>query len=130
MAKTSAASSSPTPEPKLPKIDLDALFGAQKANLATAHEAETILLDTAQAIAKAQHGYLEQAVADARAAVIGGTAAKGPEAVAAQLKATAERTVAATKEVVDLAVAAQRRVVELFTRRTRANVEELQALAA
>jgi Phasin protein len=129
MAKTSAAPF-PAPEPKLPKIDLDALFGAQKANLVTAHEAETILLDTAQAIAKAQYGYLEQAVADARAAVIGGTAPKGPEAVAAQLKATAERTVAATKEVVDLAVAAQRRVVELFTRRTRANVEELQALAA
>jgi flagellar biosynthesis/type III secretory pathway protein FliH len=129
MAKTSAAPS-PAPEPKLPKIDLDALFGAQKANLATAHEAESVLLGAAQAIAKAQHGYLEQAVADARAAVIGGTAAKGPEAVAAQLKAAAERTAAATKEVVDLAVAAQRQVVELFTRRTRANVEELQALAA
>ena len=128
MAKTSAAPS-PAPEPKLPKIDLDALFGAQKANLATAHEAESVLLGTAQAIAKAQHGYLEQAVADARA-VIGGTAAKGPEAVAAQLKAAAERTAAATREVVDLAVAAQRQVVELFTRRTRANVEELQALAA
>ena len=128
MAKTSAAPS-PAPEPKLPKIDLDALFGAQKANLATAHEAESILLGAAQAIAKVQHGYLEQAVADARA-VISGTAPKGHEAVVAQLKAAAEQTVAATKEVVDLAVAAQRQVVELFARRTRANVEELQGLAA
>jgi hypothetical protein len=128
MAKTSVAPS-PAPEPKLPKIDLDALFGAQKANLATAHEAETVLLHAAQAIAKAQHGYVEQAVADARA-VIGGTAPKSHEPVVAQLKAAAERTIAATKEAVDLAVAAQRQVIELFTQRTQANVEELKALAA
>ena len=129
MAKTSAAPF-PAPEPKLPKIDLDALFGAQKANLATAHEAETVLLDTAQAIAKAQRGYLEQAVADAKATAIGGSAPKSPEAVVARLKTAAERTIATTKEVVDLAVAAQRQVIELFTQRTQANVEELQALAA
>src|SRR3712207_3146336 len=43
MAKTSVAPF-PAPEPKLPKIDLGALFGAQRANLATAHEAEIVLL--------------------------------------------------------------------------------------
>ena len=131
MAKTSTAPS-PAPEPKLPKIDLDAVFGAQKANLATAHEAESILLGAAQAIAKVQHGHLKASVAAARAAM-GRKQPAQPEAVRAEVKAAVERIGATTKQVVDfaaVAVAAQRRAVELVTRRTRANIDELKALAA
>ena len=38
---------------KLPKVDLDALFGLQKANLAVAYEAQTVLVDAFQAIVRA-----------------------------------------------------------------------------
>ena len=120
------------PEPKLPKLDLDALLAAQKANLAAAQEAQSVLVDAAQAIAKVQHGYLEASVAAARAALGRKELAK-PEAVLAEVKAAVERTGATTKQVVDLAVvavAAQRRAVELVTRRTRANINESKALAA
>ena len=59
----------PTPEFKLPTFDLDALFASQTANLAAVHEAQSVLTGAAQAIAKVQYGYLEQAVAAAKAAL-------------------------------------------------------------
>jgi hypothetical protein len=128
MAKTSVASF-PAPEPKLPKVNLDALFGAQRANLATAHEAETVLLGAAQAIAKAQHGYLEQAATEAKTALAGKGLPK-PETALANVKSGVETAVAVAKEVVGLAFGAQKRVVELLIQRGQANVSELKALAA
>ena len=116
-------------EPKVPKLDLDTLFARQKANLAAAQEAQTILVDTTQAIAQVQHGYLEQAVAAVRAALSRQELVK-PEVVLAEVKTAAERTRATSKQVVDLTVAAQRRLGELATQRTQANVSELKALAA
>jgi hypothetical protein len=116
-------------EPTFPKLDLDALFGAQKANLAVAHEAQRVLVDAGQAIAKVQQGYLEQAVAEAKAALASKQVSK-PEAVLAEVKAAAEKTVVTAKEVVGLAAAAQRRVAELVAQRTAANVAQLKSLAA
>jgi hypothetical protein len=116
------------PELKLPKFDLDALFAVHKANLAAAHEAQAVLVDAVQAIAKVQQGRVEQAVADAKA-VLDGKKLSDPQAVLAEVKAALEKNVAVSKEVMDLAVAAQRRVVELFTARAQANAEELKAAA-
>jgi hypothetical protein len=132
MAKiASTPSSTPgfkLPELKLPKFDLDALFAVQKANLATTHEAQTVLVDAVQAIAKAQQGRIEQAVADAKA-VLKGKRLSDAQTVLAEVKAAIEKNTAVTKEVVDLTVAAQRRVVELFTQRAQANAAELKAAA-
>ena len=121
MAKTQ------NPVGNLPKIDLDALFAMQKANLAVIHEAQAVLVDAGQAIAKVQQGYLEQAVA--KAALASKQVSK-PEAVLAEVKAAAGKTVVTAKEVVGLAVAAQRRVAELVAQRTAANVAQLKTLAA
>ena len=120
------------PEPKLPKLDLDALFATQKANLAAVQEAQSVLIDAAQAIAKVQHDYLGQSMAAVRAALSRKELAK-PDAVLAEIKVAVERISATTKQVMDfavVAVAAQHRAVELVTRRTRADVSELKALAA
>ena len=120
------------PEPKLPKLDLDARFATQKANLAAVQEAQSVLIDAAQAIAKVQHDYLGQSMAAVRAALSRKELAK-PDAVLAEIKVAVERISATTKQVMDfavVAVAAQHRAVELVTRRTRANVSELKALAA
>lgn len=120
------------PEPKLPKLDLDALFATQKANLAAVQEAQSVLIDAAQAIAKVQHDYLGQSMAAVHAALSRKELAK-PDAVLAEIKVAVERISATTKQVMDfavVAVAAQHRAVELVTRRTRANVSELKALAA
>lgn len=117
------------PELKLPKVDLDALFGLQKANLATAQEAQNVLLDAVQAIARTQYGWAEEAAAEVQAA-LNAKAPKQPEAVLAEVRAAAEKAVAVAKESVDLGVMAQRRVADLFSRRVAANVEQIKVLAA
>jgi hypothetical protein len=117
------------PELKLPKIDIDALFALQKANLAAAHEAQVILVDAVQAIAKVQQSYVEDVLATVEAAL----KAKEPkksETVLADAQAVAEKTLAVTKEGVELGVAAQRRVADLVAKRVQANIEEFKALAA
>jgi hypothetical protein len=129
MAKIATSFEPKRLEPKFPKLDLDALFSVQKANLAAVHEAQTVLVEAAQAIARVQQDYVEQAVARTRAA-LGSQARRTPEAAPAEIKAAAEQAVAVTKEVVDLAVAAQRRVAELVAQRTAANVAQLKTLAA
>ena len=88
------------PELKLPKFDLDALFSAQKANLAAAKEVQTVLVDAAEAVARVQYGYIEQAVADMKAALGTKQLAK-PNAALADLKVVAEKAVAVAEEVVD-----------------------------
>jgi hypothetical protein len=128
MAKTSLPEFK-LPELKFPKVDLDALFGLQKANLAVAYEAQTVLVDALQAIVRLQHGYAQEVAQTLKAAVQTKAPAK-PEAVLADVKAAAEKAVAVAKEGVDLGVAAQQRVVGLVTDRVKANVDELKALAA
>jgi hypothetical protein len=119
----------PFPAFKLPKLDPDALFALQRANLAAAREAQDVLLEAAQAIAKAQHGWVEQTAAAVRAALTG-EAPKTPEAVLAEVKGAAERTLAVVRQGVELGTAAQRRVGELFAQRATANVEQIKTLAA
>src|SRR4051812_8873039 len=65
MAKA-ATVSFPT-ELKLPKLDLDALFTTQQANLATVREAQMVLTGAVQAITEVQYGYLDQALNEAKA---------------------------------------------------------------
>ena len=117
------------PELKLPKVDLDALFATQKANLAALHEAQATLVEAAHAIARVQYGWTEEVVAGAGAALRAKEPRK-PEAVVADFVAAAEKAAVVAKEAVDLAVAAQRRVAEQIARRVAANIDEIKALAA
>ena len=90
---------------------------------------QTVLVEAAQAVARVQYGYVEQAVADVKAA-LGTKELPKPEAVLADVKAAAEKAIAVAKEVVDLTVGAQKRVAELVTQRVQASVTELKALTA
>ena len=119
----------PTPEFKLPTFNLNALFTTQTANLAAVHEAQSVLTGAAQAIVKVQHCYVEQAVAEAKAA-LATKELPTTETVLANVRAGVEKTVAVAKEVVDLAVAAQQRAYEVLTQRGQASVGELKAVAA
>ena len=125
MAKV-AYSQSNVPESRLPKVYFDALLAAQKENLATVQEAQSVLVDAAQAVVRLQHGWVEESVAGALRARQPGK----PEAAAAEAKVVAAKAVSVTKQGLDVTAAAQRRVVELFGQRTRANVDVLKTLAA
>src|SRR4051794_11639316 len=121
MAKPSVATF-PTPGFKLPAFDLDALFATRTANLAAVQEGQNVLAGAAQV----QYGYVEQAVAEAKAALATQELPK-PEAVLGNVKARVEKTVAVAKEVMDLAVGARKRAYEVLTRRGQAQVAELKA---
>jgi hypothetical protein len=128
MAKAAPLPEFKLPELKLPKIDLDALFGVQKANLAVVQETQSVVLEAAQAIMRLQHGYASEVVATLKAAATV-KEPKQPQAVLADVQAAAEKAVAVTKQGVDLGVTAQQRVAELVSKRFKANVDELKAVA-
>jgi hypothetical protein len=133
MAKAAVSESkvtgSKTPEPKFPKIDVEAAFGLQKANLAVLHEVQSVLLDAAQAIVRIQHAWFQDNAASFRP-LFDGKAPKQPQAVLADVRDAAQKAVAAGNEGVDLGIAAQQRVVQLVAKRVQANLDELKALAA
>lgn len=117
------------PEPKLPKINLDALFALQQANLAVVQEAQSVVLEAAQAMVKAQAGYLADLAARARA-LLAGKEPRKPKTLLAEVKAATEKAVAIGKSNVDLSLLAQRKVADLVARRVQANIDGLNALAA
>jgi hypothetical protein len=119
----------PLAEFKFPKLDIDALFAAQKANLVVVQEAQNVLIDAAQAIVRAQYDWTMDMVASGENALRGKQPAK-PEAFVADIQSTAEKTMAVAKQSVDLATAAQQRVAELVAKRAAANFDELKSLAA
>lgn len=119
----------PLAELKFPKLDIEALFAAQKANLAVVQEAQNVLIEAAQAIAKAQYDWTMDMVANGDNTLRGKQPAK-PEAFVADMQSTAEKTMAVAKQSVDLATAAQQRVAELVARRAAANLDELKTLSA
>ena len=117
------------PEPKFPRIDVEAVFGLQKANLAALHEVQSVLLDAAQAIARIQHAWFQDNAAKLRP-LFDTKAPKQPQAVLTDVRDSAQKAVAAGKEGVDLGVAAQQRVAQLVAKRVQANLDELKSLAA
>ncbi len=113
---------------KMPKLDLEAIFAAQKANLGAVQEAQNVLIDAAQAILKAQYDWTMDILANGENALRGKPAK--PETFVADFQSTAEKTMAVAKQSVDLATAAQQRVAELVAKRAAANFDELKTLAA
>jgi hypothetical protein len=117
------------PEFQLPKFSLDAVFGLQSANLAAAHEVQTIVLEAVQGVAKIQHGWLVETGETVKSA-LSGKEPKQPQALIADLKTATDKAVAVGKQGVDLSVAAQQRVADLVAKRVQANIDEFKALAA
>jgi hypothetical protein len=124
-----ATSTVKRPELKLPKLDLKAVFARHQANLAAAQEAQAVLLDAAQAIAKLQADHAQTLITRARDG-LATQAPRQPEAVLGEVEATVEKTFATARQSLELGLAAQRRVAELVAARARANLEQFQALAA
>jgi hypothetical protein len=123
MPAMAKAASSSLPEIKLATFDLDALFARQKASLATLHEVQNVLVETAQAIARAQYGWFEESLAGARTA-LSWKEPRMPET------ALAAKALAVTKQSIELAVAAQRRIGALLVQSGRSNTAALDLPAA
>jgi hypothetical protein len=57
----------PRPEPGQPRLDLKPVLARHRANLATIQEAQAVLLDAAQALARPQAGHAQALITRARA---------------------------------------------------------------
>lgn len=117
------------PELKLPKVDLEKLFGTQAATLAALQQAQTVLAEAAQAIARLQYGYVTEAAAAAKAA-LDLKQPPQPASVVSGCSEAAQKGAAVAKEIMDVALAAQRQAAELLTRQAQATVAGLKAAAA
>jgi len=115
----------------LPKLDVDAVFAMQKANMDTLVRAESVLLDAAQAAVKAQYGFVTDCM-DQMQGVMSGKldAEKKPQAYVADVKAAADKYVSVTQSQMDLGMKAQAEAMDMITKRVQQNVDELKKLAA
>ena len=114
---------------ELPRFDLDAVVAMQRANLHTFVQAQKILTDAAQGIAKAQAGYVNEIVAQMQGAMARKDA-KRSDAYLAEMRAAAERAVTVATEQFGLGTKAQSEVVDLLTKRAVANFEHVKTMAA
>ena len=103
---------------KFPRPDFDALFALQRANVAAVREAQDVVIEAAQAVVRAQYGWVEQTFARAN-----GKAPVTPEAAVAGLKEAVERAFAVARQGAEIGTGEQKRVVDLFAARAAANVE-------
>ncbi|WGF89487.1 phasin family protein [Marinivivus vitaminiproducens] len=122
MAKTASA-------PKLPTFDIDALFAQAKANLDAATEAQSVFIDAAKSIGQLRADYAAETLAYAKS-LMATTEPKPADAVVAEVRAAAERLLAATRKEIEISTKAQGDVAALVQARLAANFENMKKLAA
>lgn len=115
---------------EMPKFNFDAVVAMHKANIDTMVEAQGIWMQTAEAIAKLQYGWVEESFKHGEALLKGDVTKKKPEEFMADAKAAADKVMAVAKEQADLGMKAQKQVADLVTKRVNANLEDVKSLAA
>ena len=119
-----------TPKFTMPKFNADEIVAMHKANIDTFVQAQTVMLDAAQAISKLQYGWVADSLKAFETVLDGNVTAKKPEEFMADAKAAAEKAVQVAKQEFDLGVKAQNEVADLVSKRVTANIEEVKALAS
>jgi len=118
------------PKFDMPGLHVDAFVAMHKANMETMVEAQSVMMQTAEAMAKLQYGWVEEAFKHGEAMMKGDATKKKPEEFMADAKAAADKVMAVAKEQADLSMKAQKKVADLVTKRMNANIEEVKTLAA
>ncbi len=88
-----------------------------------------MLVETTQAVVRAQYGWFEESVTGARTA-LSRREPHTPETALAESRVVAEKAFAVTKQSIELAVAAQRRVGALLMQSAQDNMAALELPAA
>ena len=118
------------PKFDMPGVNFDAVVALHKANMETMVEAQSIWMQTAEAMAKLQYGWVEETFKQGEAMMKGDVSKKKPEEFMADAKAAADKVMAVAKEQADLGLKAQKKVADLVTKRVNANIEDVKTLAA
>lgn len=114
---------------EMPKFDMDGIVAMQKANLEAMTQAQKIMTDAAQSIARLQAGYVSDVVAQMQG-MFQAKEPKKPEAWLADAQANVEKAVSVAKEQFSVGSKAQSEVIELMTKRVGANVDKAKSVAA
>ena len=114
---------------EMPRFDFNAVVAMQKANLDTFVQAQKVLTDAAQGIAKAQAGYVNEVVAQVQGAMAGKEPKRNDQYLA-EMRSATERAVSVASEQFGLGARAQNEVVDLLTKRAMANFEHMKSMAA
>ncbi len=113
------------------KFDIDALFAMQKANMDALVQAQSVLMEAAQAAAKVQYGLVNEYVEQVQSLMTGKfDSEKKPETYFADVKAAADKAVTIAQTQMDLGMKAQAEAMDVLAKRAHKNVDELQKLAA
>src|SRR3954453_16165222 len=108
MAKIVTSPASDASSVPFPRVDVDAVFALYRANLAAAREVQDVLVEAAEAVAKARYGWVEQTAAGLKGHE-GPVPAAGP---LAGVKDATERAFAVAKQAAEIGTGAQKRVAD------------------
>ncbi|MCB1883154.1 MAG: hypothetical protein KDG89_04010 [Geminicoccaceae bacterium] len=108
-------------------FDVNVLVALHKANFNTLLQAQGVLFDTTQAMARLGYALFEENLRHAERLL---TTKAEPGMYASEAKAAAERAVLVSKEQAGLGLHAQRAIADLVTKRVQAGVDEMQMLTA
>lgn len=111
------------------KFDVGGVVAMHKSNLETMVQAQRIMTDAAQSIAKLQAGYVSDLVSQMQGA-FQTKDAKKPESWLADGQAAVEKAMSVAKEQLSVGTKAQSEVVELITKRAGAGFEQAKSAAA
>ncbi len=112
------------------KFNFEEVVSLNKANMATAFEAQRIMLDASQTLVAAHFNYLREALGNAEAAVGNIDPKAKPETYVEDAKAATEKAMEHAKNGYEVSLKAHNDVADLWNKRVNANVEEFKKFAA
>lgn len=116
--------------PAFPKVDVEALFALQRANLETLFQAQKLVFDLFETLSRRQAEVVKEVLAKAEAYTRGFDPARQPKAYVEEARAAVEKAMAEVRQAVELGLETQKKVVELFVQRAAANLDEMRKIAA
>jgi len=116
--------------PAFPKVDVEALFALQRANLETLFQAHKLVFDLFETLTRRQAELVKEMMARAEDYMKGFDPARQPKAYVEDARAAIEKAMAEMKQAVELGLETQKKVVELFVQRASANLDEVKRIAA
>ncbi|MCB2053331.1 MAG: hypothetical protein KDE35_03700 [Geminicoccaceae bacterium] len=118
------------PKFDMPKMDLEGFFAMHKANLDTMIEAQAVMVDAGQQIARMQFAWFEDSMKMGRAALEGDAREKKPADMLAEVKSVTEKAMKVAKDEADLGLKAQQKVADLVAKRMSVNMQQVKSLVA
>lgn len=118
---------------KVPNIDPDAILAANKKNFEAVAQANQIMIESVQAVAKRQVEIIRESTEQASAAIQEMVKAGAPEEKIAQqadlMKGALEKAMSNARELAELAAKSNQEAVDVINKRVGESLEEIREVA-